>query len=394
MAVVINGSGTVTGLAVGGLPDGIVDSGTLATNSVDSAELVDGAVDDSHMASISGRKNLIINGAMQVAQRGTSDTVDGGGWDYVIDRFCALGQTSAGVFTYSQDSEAPAGFNKSLKVAVTTADASLAAGDIYCIRHTIEGFNSAHLNYGSSDAKTTTLSFWVRSSLTGTFGGALNSEGNNRSYPFTYSISSANTWEKKSITISGDTTGTWGTGNSHGVRITWGLGVGSTYSGTTDSWAGSEYFSATSSTSVIGTNSSTWYITGVQLELGSTATEFEHRSYGEELALCQRYYHKTTSSNVGGAYQNIAVCTRIGNTVFRGIIEFPVTMRTQPSFSSTGSFQSLDGFTFSSVVVGDGASLDRHGIQVFTSENGSSGDSIIFRANNDATAALIYDAEL
>ena len=280
-----------------------------------------------------GRKNLIINGAMQVAQRGTSDTVDGGGWDYVIDRFCALGQSSAGVFTYSQDSDAPAGFQKSLKVAVTTADTSLASGDIYTIRHTIEGYNSAHLDFGSADAKTVTLSFWVKSSLTGTFGGALNSEGNNRSYAFTYSISAANTWEYKTITIAGDTTGTWGTTNSHGVRITWGLGVGSTYSGTAGSWAGSEYFSATGATSVIGTASATWQITGVQLEVGSVATPFEHRSYGEEDALCKRYFY----SHYNGANIYWGIGYMYSTTQMYSHIKFPVAMRATPTLSYGGT---------------------------------------------------------
>ncbi len=279
-------------------------------------------------------KNMVVNGAMQICQRTSSDTVDGGGWDYVIDRFCALAQASAGVFTYSQDADSPADFSKSLKVAVTTADSSLASGDIYCIRHTIEGYNTAHLNYGSSDAKTTTLSFWVKSSLTGTFGGAFNSEGNNRSYPFTYTISSANTWEKKEISIAGDQTGTWGTTNSHGIRITWGLGVGSTYSGSAGSWAGSEYFTATGATSVIGTNSSTWYLTGVMLEIGSSASDFPHLNYHEELAACQRYYHeirpKLNSVTVRGYNSSGAVvANRFQN---------PVTMRAEPTCTVKGTW--------------------------------------------------------
>ena len=312
--------------------DGSVSTAKLQDTAITSAKLATGVVEGA-MTTQFGRRNLIINGAMQVAQRGTSDTVDGGGWDYVIDRFCALGQSSAGVFTYSQDSDAPAGFQNSLKVAVTTADSSLASGDIYTIRHTIEGYNSAHLDFGSSDAKTVTLSFWVKSSLTGTFGGALNSEGNNRSYAFTYSISAANTWEYKTITISGDTTGTWGVTNSHGVRITWGLGVGTTYSGTAGSWAGSEYFSATGAVSVIGTDSATWQITGVQLEVGTVATPFEHRSYGEELTLCQRYYYNSHEDGDFSDYNGQQMVTAAGSSAFGNTVtviggrEFPVTMR-------------------------------------------------------------------
>jgi hypothetical protein len=283
-------------------------------------------------------KNRIINGDMRIAQRGTSDTVDGGGWDYLIDRFAALGQSAAGVFTYSQDSDAPAGFQKSLKVAVTTADGTLASGDIYTLRQTIEGFNSADFGWGTANAKTVTLSFWVRSSLTGTFGGALNNEGT-RSYPFTYSVSVADTWEYKTITIAGDTSGTWGTTNSHGVRVTWGLGVGTTYSGTAGAWAGSEYFSATGAVSVIGTLNATWYVTGVQLEVGSVATPFERRPYGAELALCQRYFEKSYDISVAvgtvtgvGAISTVAYAASITRP-FLGI-QFQVSKRTSATVTS------------------------------------------------------------
>jgi len=346
-----------------------------------------------------GARNLIINGAMQVAQRGTSDTVDGGGWDYVIDRFCALGQSSAGVFTYSQDPDAPAGFQKSLKVAVTTADASIASGDIYTIRHTIEGYNSAHLDFGTSDAKTVTLSFWVKSSLTGTFGGALNNEGT-RSYPFTYTISSANTWEQKTITITGDTTGTWGVTNSHGVRITWGLGVGTTYSGTAGSWAGSEYFSATGATSVIGTASATWYITGVQLEVGETATPFEHRSFGDELARCQRYYYFSGfggdihpgDSDAAAAvdYEGRVMAVHIGSNRHTFFGNFPVFLRAIPTltFYSPHDGASANAENYSgggNIAISASYSRSRHGLNGY-SQTSTSGDTL--------TAYLEANAEL
>jgi hypothetical protein len=341
-------------------------------------------------------KNRIINGDMRIAQRGTSDTVDGGGWDYLIDRFAALGQSAAGVFTYSQDSDAPAGFQKSLKVAVTTADGTLASGDIYTLRQTIEGFNSADFGWGTANAKTVTLSFWVRSSLTGTFGGALNNEGT-RSYPFTYSVSVADTWEYKTITIAGDTSGTWGTTNSHGVRVTWGLGVGTTYSGTAGAWAGSEYFSATGATSVIGTLNATWYITGVQLEVGSVATPFERRPFGTELALCQRYYWKffaSTNARYGAGQCYLTTAAVI-------VASFPVTMRVAPSaLEQTGTATdyrllnaSGSGVACSSVPTFNSSSTSSAEIN-FTVASGIVAGNATLGFSNSANGYLAWSAEL
>jgi len=191
----------------------------------------------------------------------------------------------------------------------------------------IEGFNVADLNWGTANAKTVTLSFWVRSSLTGTFGGVLQNSANNRSYPFTYTISSANTWEYETVTIAGDTTGTWLTTNGVGVWVMLGLGVGSTFSGTAGAWAGSNFISATGATSVVGTNGATFYITGVQLEVGSTATSFDYRPYTTELQLCQRYYLllvRGTDVYFSNAYY-------YGNNNLYGHITLPVTMRTAPT---------------------------------------------------------------
>jgi len=189
-----------------------------------------------------------------------------------------------------QDSSAPAGFISSAKLTTTTADTSLGTSQYVFFQQRIEGTNTADLAWGTASAKTVTLSFWVRSSLTGTFGGSLMNSGYTRSYPFSYTISAADTWEQKTITIAGDTTGTWLTDTGIGIRLSFGLGIGSTYSGTAGAWASSELYAPTGATSVIGTLNATWYITGVQLEAGSVATSFERRSYGTELQLCQRYY--------------------------------------------------------------------------------------------------------
>jgi hypothetical protein len=244
-----------------------------------------------------GFRNRIINGAMVIDQRnnGAAVTINNAAVNqYTLDRFGAYNSTSAaeGIFTVQQDSSVPTGqgFRNSLKVTVTTADATLSASQFYILSQRIEGFNVADLGLGTAAASTMTFSFWTRSSLTGTFGGVLQNGGQNRSYPFSYSISAANTWEQKTITLTGDTGGTWLTTNGTGLELIWGLGVGSTYLGTANAWVGSLLFGATGQVNLMATNGATFYITGVQLEKGSTATSFDYRPYGTELALCQRYY--------------------------------------------------------------------------------------------------------
>jgi len=251
-----------------------------------------------------GFRNRIINGAMVIDQRnaGASVSFDNSS-GYSVDRWFGQDVTD-GAFTLQQVSDAPGGFTKSLKFTTTTADASLSGSQWARIKQVIEGFNIADLGFGAAGASTVTVSFWVKSSLTGTFGGSFVNDASNRSYPFTYTISVASTWEQKTVTISGDTTGTWLTTNGAGIQVIFGLGVGSTFSGTAGAWAAAEYYSATGAVSVIGTLNATWQITGVQLEKGSTATSFDYRPYGTELALCQRYlpafpYSATTYSSVG-----------------------------------------------------------------------------------------------
>ncbi len=235
-------------------------------------------------------RNRIINGAMVIDQRNAGaaiTTVDG----YPTDRW-KYEASQASKFTLQQNAGAvtpPVGFTNYLG-ATSSSAYSITSTDYFLISQRIEGLNCADLAWGTANAATVTLSFWVRSSLTGTFGGALQNSGATRSYPFTYTISSSNTWEQKTVTIAGDTTGTWLTTNGAGIILRINLGSGATYSGTSGSWAGTNYVSATGATSVVGTNGATFYITGVQLEKGSTATSFDYRPYGTELQLCQRYY--------------------------------------------------------------------------------------------------------
>jgi hypothetical protein len=238
-------------------------------------------------------KNRLINGAMVIDQRNAGASVTANGV-YTLDRWVAFNsQTSK--YTVQRNAGAvtpPVGFINYLG-ATSSSAYSVLTGDYFFINQAIEGLNVSDLAWGTASAHTVTLSFQVRSSLTGTFGGALKNGGSNRSYPFTYTISSANTWTTISVTIPGDTSGTWATDNTVGINVQFGLGAGATYSGTAGAWAAGNFVTATGATSVVGTNGATFYITGVQLEKGVTATSFDYRPYGTELQLCQRYYEKS-----------------------------------------------------------------------------------------------------
>ena len=275
---------------------------------------------------ISGARNRIINGDMRIDQRNAGAAVTANN-DFAVDRF-KINNVTDGAFSAQQDSSAPAGFVKSLKVTATTADASLAATQRLRIQYAVEGNDVTDLAFGTASAKTVTLSFWVRSSLTGTFGGSIQNDDGDRSYPFSYSISAANTWEQKSITITGDTTGTWLTTNGIGIRLNFGLGVGTDYSASAGSWTTVNAMSVTSAVSVIGTLNATWQITGVQLEAGSVATPFERRSYGQELSLCQRYYE--TASNVTTGM------VAVGSTSRGAPHYFKVSKRASPTITYGG----------------------------------------------------------
>ena len=277
-------------------------------------------------------RNRIINGAMGISQRNGTSTVTPGSTDYLTDRWhVAMSQSSK--FTGAQSSTAPTGFSNSLIITSSSAY-SVGASDYFVVRQAIEGFNFADCGFGTASASTVTLSFWVRSSLTGAFGGSLYNAAGNRSYPFSYTINAANTFEQKTITIAGDTTGTWvGATNGAGIYVSFSLGAGSTFDSTANAWAGGFYTQPSGSTSVVGTNGATWYITGVQLEAGTTASPFEYRLYGTELALCQRYfeiYSNGTGTSaifegLGGYFAN--------SSIFRTAVPFKVTKRASPSVS-------------------------------------------------------------
>lgn len=391
MAIVFDSdAGTISGISVGGLPDGVVDAGTLATNSVDSAELVDGAVDDSHMASISGRKNLIINGDMQVNQRGGTATINGTGVTYNVDRWLGRGVSSAGVFTLVQSASSCPDFRKALAATVTTADSSIASNSSYRLQQFIEGQNMMHLNWGNSNAKPITLSFWVLSTgPTGTFGGSVANNDYNRFNPFSYSISAANTYEKKTITISGDTSGNWPTDNTLGMRVNFSLGAGSSKVGTAGTWTSSSYEGVTGQTNFIATNGAALYITGVQVEQGSTATEFEHRSYGEELLLCQRYFYLIPTGI--GTFAGIAVGS---NRIDFGV-SMPTALRAGPSVINNGHKTHRTGNANSSAnsVTATGWNANTNQIKLRATGHSGVTDEAIYGIEAN-TASIQLDAEM
>lgn len=273
-----------------------------------------------------GFKNRILNGQMVIDQRnaGASVTPANGASTYTLDRW-SFYVSQASKLTTQQSSTAPTGFVNSLLVTSSSAY-SVGSGDVFEVRQFIEGYNTADLMWGTANAQTVTLSFWVRSSLTGTFGGAIRNSASDRSYVFSYSISSANTWEQKTVTIAGDTSGTWLTTNGRGLVTCFSLGAGSTALKAAGSWGAGEYEGVTGQTNLVGTNGATFYLTGVQLEKGSTATSFDYRSYGAELQLCQRYYQRQSGFlAIAGSSTSAASC-----------INFGTEMRASPSLSVSG----------------------------------------------------------
>jgi hypothetical protein len=339
-------------------------------------------------------KNRIINGDFRIDQRNAGASVTPSADSFVIDRFkYEASQTSK--FTIQQNAGSvtpPAGFINYL--GFTTASAvTIGSSDYFQTVQIIEGLNIGDLGWGTADAKTVTLSFWVRSSLTGTFGGSLRNSAVNRSYPFSYTISTANTWEQKSITIAGDTSGTWLTTNGVGIRLTFGLGNGSTYSGTAGAWAGANYQNATGATSVVGTNGATFYITGVQLEVGSSATPFERRLYNQELANCQRYYQKFTS--LTGNYVAFGSGSAASATVAILYLKYTTAMRASATLtqSNCGLFASGGPYAITSLQNLRYGS-DSMGFEAVVASGLTAGQGCTILGNNNSSAFIELSAEL
>jgi len=294
------------------------------------------------VSNMAGR-NRIINGDMRIDQRNAGASVTPASSGYTLDRWRA-GLSVASKYSVQQSTAAPAGFSNSLLVTSLSAYSS-GTSENFVLQQLVEGFNSSDFGWGTASAQTVTLSFWVRSSLTGTFGGCFANSAHDRAYPFTYTISAANTWEQKTITVVGDTSGTWiGATNGAGIRVYFNLGSGATVSGTAGAWTTGFFVSATGATSVVGTSGATFYITGVQLELGTVATPFERRQYGQELALCQRYFETGAS-----LANNVAA-----STTLRASQPFAVVKRAAPTVTRISNFFTLGtaGTTFSEISTG------------------------------------------
>jgi hypothetical protein len=299
-----------------------------------------------------GFKNRIINGGMVIDQRnaGASVTVNSSNSNpNTVDRFAAYDVNGgSGTFTQQQSTTTTTGFINSLLTTVGTADTP--TGNVgYSMYQRIEGLNISDLAWGTANAKTVTLSFWVRSSMTGNFPVLLQNNGWTVYYASLYNIPTANTWTQISITITGPTTGTWLTTNGIGIDINWGFGAGSgRTAGTTGAWtsnptSGTILLNATGATQLIGTSGATFYITGVQLEVGSQATSFDFRDYGRELFLCQRYYYlwaPTANSLVyGQVMHNITSSGAYGSFTLPVIMRSPPTLTTQGTSTNYGAYQ-------------------------------------------------------
>ena len=310
-------------------------------------------------------RNLIINGAQIVSQRnGTTDTtISSTGNVYTLDRWGAF-VSQTGKISVQQSTDVPSGYSFKNSAKITSLSAySIGSGDYFGYDTALEGQDVARLGFGASGAKSITISFWVKSSLTGTFGIAVREQPSSpgRSFPTNYTISSANTWEYKTLTVPGDTSGTWSTDNTAGFNLWFDLGTGSNFQGTGDQWNSANDATTSGTVSVVGTNAATWYVTGVQVEIGEVATPFEHRTFADDLALCQRYFCKTFPTatapvqNGGNNGSLIAVASGTAtapNRAFSVAFNYPVEMRASPTvttFNPAGSdalwYKHTDGST-------------------------------------------------
>ena len=347
-------------------------------------------------------RNRIINGAMVIDQRNAgANTTVSSSRNHYIDRFSVFSQAGSKLSIQQNAGSVtpPTGFTNYAGLVCTSA-VTLGSGDQYMFEQQIEGYNVADLDFGKSTAKTITLSFWVRSSLTGTFAGVIANSSEDRTYPFTYTINSANTWEYETITIPGDTSGTWLTTNGVGLRLKLNLGTGTTYRGTAGAWTSSAYISSVTGTvNFVETVGATWQITGVQLEVGSTATSFEYRNYQQELAMCQRYLPAYRATGSGNQDIGNGLCNSTTGAFFT--FDFVVQPRVEPTgvtVSAAGHFGATNaafnatnmftGLTFSI------ASTKRALLSGTGSSGLVQGDATMVRSQNASAFLLFTGCEL
>ena len=362
-------------------------------------------INDAYNAGALSNRNLIINGAMAISQRNGTSVISPAPSGYgSADRFATY-KSGAGTFSIQQSTDSPSGFINSIKATVTSASTP-SGTNYYHIQHTIEGQNFASLAQGTSDAKTFTLSFYVKSSITGTFSGSFRDSTPSISYVFEYTVNSANTWERKTITVDGASSGTFLTDNGAGAYLAFSLGQGTTYgSSTVGSWHSGNYHGSSSETKFIANAGATFQITGVQVEVGDTATPFEHRSFGDELAKCQRYLYAINGfghpSPTAGPYQRWRGTAQNANE-FNWYPQYPVPMRATPSFSGvnlSGSTIQMfnetaqEGRTFGSFVSAEGG-VSEGQVRVLSTNNIPVGHQGSWRFNGSPNASIFFDAEL
>jgi hypothetical protein len=343
-------------------------------------------------------KNRLINGGMVIDQRNAGASFTPSNGQYLVDRW-VYSATQASKVTAQQNAGAvtpPVGFVNYQGITSSSAY-SVVSSDFLLFQQRIEGVNIADFAWGTANAKTVTLSFWVRSSLTGTFGGSIYSNSFDRSYPFPYSIASANTWTQISVTIPGDTTGTWGTSTSSYLAVAFNLGSGALNLGTANTWSSSIYFGPTGAVSVVGTNGATFYITGVQLEVGSVATPFERRPYGTELALCQRYAYQMNANDSNGA-NRFGFGMALSTTEVFAQIPHPVPMRIKPSLTTATANISVSdtssGTLLTSIVIQSGTSdVNKTCVNCIVASGLTAFRPYYFEAAN-ASAKVLLSAEL
>lgn len=303
---------------------------TLILSGSDGVTFPDSTEQETGYANGIGFRNRIINGDMRIDQRNAGAAVSSDN-SFPVDRIKVRTNVTGATFTAQQSTTVPASFVNSV-VYTTGTGATAGVSEIASFVHNIEGTNTADLGFGSANAKNIAISFWVRSSITGTFVVSIRNSAGDRNYPATYTISSADTWEYKTISVAGDTSGTWLTNTGIGIQLWFDLGSGSDFNGTANAWTSSTHINVSGSANVVGTSGATFYITGVQLEVGSVATPFERRPYGTELSLCQRYYQQIGKTN-NVNYQPYAIGAVATSTIAVAVFSLPVTMRATPTFT-------------------------------------------------------------
>ena len=362
-----------------------------ATGSVGTSQLANGAVTTEKLVADVNFRNLIINGDMSIDQRNSGSSITPTNGQYGVDRWQNAVNVSS-KYSIQQVSDAPTGFVYSNKVTSLSAY-SIGAGELAGLRQYVEGYNITKLDWGTSDAQTVTLSFWVKSSLTGDFGVTVGND-NGRTYGALYNISSADTWEKKSVTIEGDTSGTWLTTNGKGISLVFALSTGSAFLATADSWNASTSYGVTGQTQILATNSATWQVTGVQLEADTSASDFEFLPYDVNLERCLRYY-ELVASGLNVYFTN---CHYYNSSYIRTVYTYRKIMRTTPSldivsgtdfysFIRNNGADNFDDFTL-------GAGSNKVGLLLNTTDvSGTGGDAGDVLTNN-ASAYIAFDAEL